>query len=490
MRKPSCIARLFGGVVTAAVLVLLAAAAYYGYLAVGCWKLKPSGNGMYDQFAQAVRARQALRLYGGLGRTGVLLEPASVAAWEAQYADEPSYWQLRYWVGMARYVEQREAAATPPGANAKPEEPSTLTPYQQRQLAEKAALLPRELLDPLQHAIDENIADAAAYLLAYEGELAAMDPAATVEVRAPMLKLLDRALDIHPDWSWGYYLRALHRLDVLKGEAVDWVAVRSDLIAGNAAERNYRPLAFPQSYVEEQLADRGQPAGDEVLAGAVLDCGAQIQELAPLERTVSRTTLILLEHCAQEQDLQLVGEWARCLCRISALNEATPKEKAGFAAALRMVARYLNTRFPAAPTSEQRQDVYEVSRWMNDAPYVAELLAQQAGQVQLDWLEQRRWPSPGCCATQLQPKPELARAAAGIMRSDYYHSVYTLRGIIREELFPKFDRLVTSAARFDFYQLRLPYDLSPVNIPKDRPGIAGIPAAQQAPAAGASAAQK
>jgi hypothetical protein len=321
----------------------------------------------------------------------------------------------------------------------------------------------------LQQAVDGGVADESAYLLLYEAELAAMDPRATVEQRRPMLALLDRAVSFGSGLSWGYYLRALHRLDVLKGESVDWQAVRADLQQGNTAQRNARPLAFPQSYVEEQLADEGRIAGSRVLAGAVLEYGGQVQAQIPLSRTVAHATRVCLAHCVEANDRELAGEMLRCLCRMAAVDAALPQDKLDAASLMRVIAFYLGTRIDYPATSQQREDVFEASRWMDDASAMARVAQDEEEQTRLSRLAFYQWLSATVFKRAGNSGKTPPATPPFAPRYVLYQLAWELRVAERERIFERFNRLLADLGRFDFRTLSLPYDLSPVNRPKRLP---------------------
>lgn len=502
MRHPSCLRQVLNGLLIIASLALVAMAATYAAAAKQCLELKPSGNKLYDRFAAAVRARQGLSLYGGCSEGGPLLAAGTVQAWEAQFKDEPQYWQLRYWLGMAEYASQQAAAASElqpqtldenQPAQQAANQPAKATPAKeqaegasanaassapqpQRVAVKQPDLLPHTLLDPLLQAVKNGSADEKVYLLLYEAQLAAMDPDATVEQRQPMLALLNKAIDFGSGRSWGYYLRALHHLDVLKGESVDWPAVRADLDSGNQAQLNARPLAFPHSYVEEQLAGRARAAGSQVLAGAVLAHGAQVEALTPLSRTLARTTRICIAHCIEANDQGLAGAMMRCLCRMAAAEDALPQEKLEAAGLLRVIAYYLGTRIDSPVTWQQREDVFEAIRWMDDASCMGRVALDQLEQTRMSHLAFYLWlssASPKITGKRGWPLP-----AAPPLTPRYiqYKIAFEMRYTGRELTFERFDRLLARLSRFDLTTLSLPYDLSPVNQPKRLPRRSTPPA--------------
>ncbi len=485
MRKQSCLRRLCSSLTVLIGLAVLAGLICYAAAARTCLTLRPTDNKLFNQFASSVRARQGWRLYGALGQTGVLLAPEAVNSWEAQYREDAQYWQLRYWLGCAQYAvsgavaPQPLAAAAQPGApqeqDAAPGAPVAETAVQ-RQAEDVPGQLPRGLLEPLHHAVETGTADAATLLLLYEGELAAQDPAATVAQREPLLKLLDQATSYDPQWSWGYYLRALHRLDVLKGESVDWALVRADLIAGNKAQRNARPLAFPQGYVEDQIANHGQPAGGPVLAGAVLEYGARVQARIPLGATVARATRICLAHCTETGDTALAGAWLRTLCRIAAVDEANPDEKLALSGPMRMMAYYLGARAPYPPLWQQQEDSYQVQQWLNDAPFIARLISTEIEAERLSRLGPYSWLDWGRAKRQQYID---STSEADLRQAEPQHVpawvryalAYDLRSAERERLYDRFGRLLANLCRFDLPRMELPYDLSPVNRPRRLPPV-------------------
>lgn len=494
MRRQSCLGRLFVALAWLIGLAVLAAAGCYAAAARVCLAQQPTDSKLFDEFAGRVKAKQGWRLYGGLGATGVLLEPDAVAAWEPRYKDEPQYWQLRYWLGCASYAARNaKPPAPPPQAPAKPQPAGSGTPGSvggseppdvsaQRQEQNVPGRMPRELLAPLRQAVDAGSADEATLLLLYEGEMAAQDPAAKVAEREPLLKLLDQAIYYDPQHSWGYYLRALHRLDVLKGERVDWELVRADLAAGNKAKRNARPLAFPHGFVEDQIAHKGQAAGGPVLAGAVLDHGALVQAQIPLAEMVARATRIGLAHCIETGDFALAGELQRALCRIAAVDETNPDEKLALAGPLRMVAYYMGVRLPYPRTWQQQEDSYQVQQWLNDAPFIARLIRTEVEAQRLARLAPYAWLDPGprqsvqfidstsdADLRALEP----GRVPAWVR----YSAAYELRLAEREQLYDRFQRLLAGLHRFDLERMQLPYDLSPVNRPRRLPPV--IPTVEQ-----------
>jgi hypothetical protein len=498
MRKQSCTGRLFA--VLAGLISFVVLAALIGYAAAAriCLSGQATESKLYNQFASQVRAKQGWRLYGGLGQTGVLLEPGAVAAWEPQYKDDPQYWQLRYWLGCAQYAVQgtvapnhsaaaagSAAGTVVPKAGAGGATPDAVAPdtAAQRQAADVPGQLPSSLLEPLRQAVAAGSADVDTLLLLYEGEIAAQDPAATVAQREPLLKLLDQAISYDPQLSWGYYLRAIHRLDALKGESVDWNSVRADLSAGNKAPRNARPLAFPHGYVESQIADGGKPAGGPVLAGAVLEYGALVQATAPLDKTVARAARFCLAHCTERSDTGLAGELQRALCRIAAVEETNPDEKLALSGPLRMMAYYIGVRVPYPPLWQQQEDSYQVQQWLNDAPFIARLICTEVEAERLSRLAPYAWLDVGQGRRQQYidstsdadlRSAEPKRVPAWVR----YLLAYDLRLAEREQLYDRYQRLLANLCRFDLPRMQLPYDLSPVNRPRRLPPV--IPTVEEA----------
>jgi hypothetical protein len=478
----------------------------------------PTGDKLFDHFAAAAVAR--LKPVAAKPRKPgqslpVILRPADTEGWaEGKSYTSLGYWQLEYWLGVAEYLATPKAAwATAHGAaqsgspapSGAPASPGSAGAGQGNPAARRTQPgqgvypdpatepLPRELLKPLLRQDELGYGTADSYLTLYEAELAAMDPQAAVAQREPMLAWLDKSIDMDPALSWSYYLRALHYLDSLPGEPVEWDNVAAALVAGNKAARNARPQPWPLSWAATHSASV-KGAGCAELAGALIEAAREVQACVPVHEMIARSTRRVLARCAETGDPRLAQEWVAFLCRFGQMDEATLEDMQVAARALRLVAHYMSVDMPRGATWEQREDVFETQQWMIDSGLLVYQLERSLEQARL-WRCAEYYRRDGVPAGEIAALGELKDYPASVPLGERWRCVYELRREEEEVLSTRYKRLLFDIARFDFATLRLPYELSPVNIPKreapvipDVGGLRGVPQPGASPPDGGTAA--
>ena len=257
-----CLVCLIGCAVLPLLLVVTSAAFYFGEYR-RCATLTPTGDALFDHYAQALVEANAGRLFFATedGSQLISLTDGELASWEAEFGGDPRYWQLRY--SCTRQIPAKiEADLKARGLSPRVH---YLEQARERGAVDAAVLyqLAREyygmwyeqlpLVRPADPSVRPERADALeieARIIEHHGE--------------ELLAILDEAVAAAPEESFPYYRRA--RFQLARGEAGQAL---TDLARGNAAPANRWPESFPYSFVIERLS-RGELSGNETLTGLVL----------------------------------------------------------------------------------------------------------------------------------------------------------------------------------------------------------------------------
>jgi hypothetical protein len=203
----------------------------------------PTGDALFDRYAQAVDARiMSLPANSEEQSSAAILPDTDLAAWEPQFGQDPRFWELRYFCAR---VNGSQALA--PGFS-KPMD--LLREAQQRGVASCNILL--LLYDELRQ--EHN-----ATLDAYTGNAG---PALMHEQEQQELELLNAAVAAGPDQAWAYYTRAQYWMELGSQDLV-----QQDLLAGNSAAQNIFPRPWPMQLLAGAPGEKSPPGGAAV-------CGA------------------------------------------------------------------------------------------------------------------------------------------------------------------------------------------------------------------------
>ncbi len=285
--------------------VLAATAARAGY--------QPTGDALYDRYAQAVLAQPGwpplntalnelnlMETLRPLYVNPLTLRDETLAQWEGEFGADPRYWQLRaycYAFRKCRALGDDDEPDLAGGAR-------LLREGWERGAADAETLLlihtwegwatgqpvEREQERPLREALLAR--GYTAQGLAWMNEWDMEDALEGVELDIPEyyeiaprfeqeeLNLLNAAIALGPDECWPYWRRAIYRL--YYGEPELGLA---DLRAGNAASDCRYPMCFPVSFVYDELA-AGRVAGDKALAGLLIEEAADSGALHSIRDTI------------------------------------------------------------------------------------------------------------------------------------------------------------------------------------------------------------
>jgi len=200
-----------------------------------------------------------------------------------------------------------------------------------------------------------------------ESQLKAADPKADIEKlseadtdrlllkyhAAEIWPLLDAWVAAAPDESYPHYMKARWLFNAERyAESLD------EFKAGNAAPVNRLPLCFPASVVVEQAA-QGQPAGNEVLAGAWMGrIMSDSRENYSAWKGIGKALLAKPELADDPAWRQAYLQFA---CRYGSMEEAPGTQALVGAAMVIVQAKHWLIEHPERLTSDQRNAVYNLS---------------------------------------------------------------------------------------------------------------------------------
>jgi len=256
-------------VVPVILLVLIPAGLYLNEVR-RCTIFHPTGDALFDRYAQAVISRQGWRLFTCHSEQDInpaTLPDELLATWEPEFGDDPRYWQLRFF--CARFRNNLHAQGIKPRDPWELSTPDHPHPVKHLETARERGVADAETL-LLLHIIAtstwyDEVADqhgAPERMLDEHFDLAV---AINADYEARLLALLDEAIAVGPDECWPYWERAQLRLSWGEDEAA-----LADLRAGNACSSNVIPVCFPISAVLRDH-DRHAEHGNQVLNGAILE---------------------------------------------------------------------------------------------------------------------------------------------------------------------------------------------------------------------------
>jgi hypothetical protein len=186
---------------------------------------RPTGDALFDRYALAVNAQinawDGENLEPGMFAS---LPDSELAKWEADFGNDPRYWELRY------FSVQCSA-----GFSCNADAPSRGVEYLRE--AKRRGIATANTLCCLHLAEEQTHRDST---------------------------ILDAAVAKDPDYAWAYYLRAMQRF-----EQGDQERGQADLATGNTASCNRYPRPFPIGLVRDSF-NAAIPLGSAVVCGAIL----------------------------------------------------------------------------------------------------------------------------------------------------------------------------------------------------------------------------
>ena len=316
------------------IYVLLFVAVFCLSISVAHAAYEPTGDALYDRYAQAVLAQPtwppdpvALKMceaWPELAQAYVnplTLPNETLAQWEGEFGGDPRYWQLRAYchafrhcralnhddepdlVGGAAILREGwerggavdaetlllthlwEGWATGKPIERVPEQVMREELIKHYHVEGFWATTTVEQMEEMLKDIDLDIPDYSELAQRFEQE---------------ELELLSAAIEMGPDECWPYWRRAIYWLSY--GEPELGLA---DLEAGNAASVCSYPMCFPVSFVYDELA-AGRVAGDKALSGLLIEEAAHYSTLHN-----GRDTIMLRErHKEAEVVCNLSGDYS------------------------------------------------------------------------------------------------------------------------------------------------------------------------------------
>jgi hypothetical protein len=309
-----------------------------------CHGLVPSGDDLFDEYARAVRDRQATRLFyvsfpdGGLNP--VVLPDDMLAAWEPRYGRDPRYWQLRCWNAASQNLPSLVAWDWPHveyGNSA-----AFLEEARLRQVADAATL---ELLGWMRGCQAFRLEQGAKPL---PGEVPPH------ELRVEQRQLLDEAVAADPQRAWPHYRLALRAC-----ECGDLAQSARELALGNVAPDTTHIALFPRQLLMNNL-NHGHPLANPALSYYLLQSQACYDADWPGVQPGLRA---LADSALAAGDMQLLTTVQLAWCRMGSSCGESEYSANYFAHQVRRTIRQLLLERGDKLSRPQR----EVALWLNDA---------------------------------------------------------------------------------------------------------------------------
>lgn len=235
----------------------------------------PTGDGLYDAFANLVESKTPRLVVPGLETSGLYYCPAviddgSLEALESRFASDPRYWELRVWTMEVRSEFPALTSA---------DEPNTLDSYRQRMtLLERAARCGKASPYAMYRLASLKSKFRQANINASPSADGTNDGSSSAQsqlARSAMIRLiqedeaayladLDTIASSWPNEAWPQYWKAEFYFEIGEHELA-----ANCLNLGNAARDCRYPCYYPESFIRQRLWD-GQPCGSKWIAGAVL----------------------------------------------------------------------------------------------------------------------------------------------------------------------------------------------------------------------------
>jgi len=288
--------------------------AYRELVALGAKDLStppaPTGDKLFDRYAMEVDKR--LNTSGSANAADV---PEDVlATWEADFGNDPRYWELRYFCasGIGR-------PTTAGGASAE----DSLTAHKRR-------------VDFLLDAQRRGVASCNTMLLLYRevrgehneqldmaGIPSDAEPQQQVDALALMRRFEDEevaflndVIERWPDYAWAYYDRAMYWFEL--GEEQRGL---SDLAAGNVAPNLRLPQPWPYQYVVDGI-HKGAIPGSIPVSGAI--CEAQSALASPNYIMMKEHLKEAFVACNLDGGMQRFEAWHQFGCRLASSAPELP----------------------------------------------------------------------------------------------------------------------------------------------------------------------
>jgi len=238
--------------------------------ATGLTEYELTGDTLWDTYTQALLGQLVQQLLDfedqPVSIYNSVLPQETILEWEAEFGDDPRFWQLCYvnanafdlsYTGFPAKLKDYEYSGPRPLHYL--ERASALY------VADKTAiaLLVKEQISYL-HDQWRSYTTGEIDAVTLDGfPVGANGPETDAWFEARELELLDSLVRNCPDESDSYYRRAEYWFQL--GE---WESALADLEAGNLASHNRVPIPFPFSFILD-AARAGTPVGNELAAGAV-----------------------------------------------------------------------------------------------------------------------------------------------------------------------------------------------------------------------------
>ncbi|MCH7472785.1 hypothetical protein IIA79_07535 [bacterium] len=317
----------------------------------------PTGDALWDTYAQALldSLPQALIDYDGITFYETALPDELLAEWEPRFADDPRYWQLRYWNAEQLY----DSYSLQKGVV---EDYSGPEPYTFLEHAEASGVMDWTIAWLLYKKQSHDLRKL--WERFESGETTAEDEVALPHFDSipplmwydkQQLNLLDDLVSAYPEESFFWYIHAIERFQL--GE---WIGGLGDLRAANTAPNNRAPLCFPFSYVVSRLALE-QETGSEVAAGMVVAGSFQFG-------SVSLPYFIPLKDQAKNQIVRLnmgaplaeLEPWLGFLCRYGSMESSGALPWLVAVVIEGVFLKYLLVEAPESLSIEQRESLWRL----------------------------------------------------------------------------------------------------------------------------------
>lgn len=310
---------------------------------------EPTGNALWDRYAQAL-LKQVARAQFDPDRLPpqdpIRLPIEELESWQAEFGDQPEYWQVCYWNAI-QYSKAWQNGEIDPYI------------YLKQAVSHGAADAMTQML--LYNPRSQGLAN---YWDKYvDGTLSPDDPRGLPDIpegAAPYswyveqdLKLADELVADCPEESWALYQRAMKRFKYGR-----WEEGLDDLRAGNQAPNNRAPVPFPILFLIQATRDE-QPTGSEIAAGIVASnwyiwVPLQLPQFI-LAKDEVKSELVRLNLGAPLSEIEPWHEWS---CRFGSMEGSEAIQWLSARTMEGMLISYLITDIPESFTVDQRRSLF------------------------------------------------------------------------------------------------------------------------------------